>query len=209
MYEIDSKNPEIEKAKDKAMRDAMNPYIADKRNAEALPKVRIEENPELADFYTTYDPLNVTKTDKKNYEKYLESIEENEKKMIAQGGYFYQLDFKNVGGLIMPIIIEMEFEDGTKETRKFPAEIWKGDNEEISKIVYSKKKVKQFSIDPYREMADTEEFNNNFPRKTTPTRFEIYKYKSKDKENPMQQSIREREREVNVGIRKCDNLQMI
>ncbi|MFT5617180.1 MAG: hypothetical protein ACI85I_000396, partial [Arenicella sp.] len=121
-----------------------------------------------------------------------ESLGENEKKMIAQGGYFYQLDFKNVGGLVMPIIIEMEFEDGSKETRKFPAEIWRGNNEEISKIVYSKKMVKQFSVDPYREMADTEEFNNNFPRKTTPNRFEIYKRKSTKKENPMQQSIREK-----------------
>ncbi|MFT5619640.1 MAG: hypothetical protein ACI85I_002887, partial [Arenicella sp.] len=63
MYEIDSKNPEIEKAKDKAMRDAMHPYIADKRNAEEFEKVRVEESSELKDFYTTYDPLNVTKTD--------------------------------------------------------------------------------------------------------------------------------------------------
>jgi len=190
-YEIDTKNPDVEKAKLMAERDAKNPYIADVRNKKEFDKVKIEEKPSLADFYTTYDPLKVTKTDKARYERYLASLGDEEKELVNSGKFFYQLDLSNVGGLIMPVIVEMEFEDGSKEVKYFPAEIWRMDNEKINKIIVTDKKVKQFSLDPYLETADTDEENNFFPRKPIPSRFEIYKRGEYNSENPMQQSIRE------------------
>lgn len=189
-YEIDSKDPDVEKAKLMAIRDAKPEYIADTRNKDV--KKVVEKKKNLADFYNSYDPLAVTKTDREKYQKYLESLGDEEKELIKSGTYFYELELKNVGGLIMPVFVELEYEDGTKEVLRFPAEIWRMNNEHIFKIIPTKKKVKQFTLDPLLETADTETENNYFPRKPMESRFEIYKRDRYKRENPMQQAEREK-----------------
>ena len=190
-------NPDIEKPLKAAIRDAKKD-ISDMRNATSIPKTRMEESPDLKDFYNSYDPLTATKTDKEKYKKYLQSLGKEEKDLIASNTYFYQLDFKNIGGLVMPIILEMQYEDGTKEVTRIPAEIWKMNSKAVSKVFKTNKKVKQFRLDPYRETADTEEDNNYFPRKKLESRFQVYKRQqgtrgqSGGRENPMQQAAREK-----------------
>ncbi|MGB0521545.1 MAG: M1 family metallopeptidase [Flammeovirgaceae bacterium] len=192
-YEIDTKNPDVEKPKLMAIRDAKPAYIADTRNKD-MKKV-VEENKNLADFYNSYDPLAVTKTDRERYQKYVESLGEEEKELIKSGTYFYELELKNIGGLIMPVIVELEYEDGSKEIKRFPAEIWRMNNEHIFKIIHTTKKVKQFTLDPLLETADTDVENNYFPPKPVESRFEIYKRNSRKRENPMQQAEREKKSE--------------
>lgn len=191
-FELDSKDPEVEKPKQKKVRDSKTPYIAYPRN-KAFPTL-VEQKPELNDFYNTYDPLDVTNADKENYKQYQASLGEVERNMIAKSPFFYELAFKNIGGLIMPIILEFEFEDGTKEVKRLPAEIWKLDNEKVSKVFGFEKKVKNILLDPFIETADTNVENNYFPRRQIPSRFEIFKSgqgpRAISAPNPMQQAIK-------------------
>jgi hypothetical protein len=113
--------------------------------------------------------------------------------------HFYQLNFSNKGGLIMPLIIEFQFEDGTSEIQRIPAEIWRYNNEKISKVFAFDKAVSQVVLDPYLETADVNTENNYFPRQSAPSRFELFKQRGggargqSQGENPMQQQRREQQ----------------
>ena len=54
-------------------------------------------------------------------------------------------------------------------------EIWKKDNYNVSKVFPLKKEVVAVTLDPNLETADTEIYNNHWPRMVQPTRFELYK----------------------------------
>ena len=116
---------------------------------------------------------------------------EEEKATLAAKKNYYQVDFENKGGLITPLIIEFEYEDGTKEVQRIPAEVWKMNNEKISKVFALNKKLKSVNLDPLLETADIDTENNSFPRKPKPSRFEIFKQKRPAIENPMQRKKRE------------------
>jgi len=88
---------------------------------------------------------------------------------------FYELDLSNVGGLVMPIIIEWTFTDGSKEIDRIPAYIWRKDENKVTKVFAKAKEVVSVQLDPYRETADIDESNNSWPRKNQPTRFELFK----------------------------------
>ena len=76
--------------------------------------------------------------------------------------------------------------DGQKEVRKIPAEIWKMNQTTLNKVFSTNKEVKQITLDPYLETADTETDNNYFPRQQQLNRFELYKSRKRNRKNPMQ-----------------------
>ena len=81
----------------------------------------------------------------------------------------------------------MEFEDGSKEMMRIPAEIWRKNNDKASKMIVTSKKVKQFSIDPLQETADINMNNNYFPAKIIESQFQLFKDQQRTREpNPMQ-----------------------
>ena len=67
--------------------------------------------------------------------------------------------------LVMPVIMKLDFEDGTSEVRRIPAEIWRRNNELVSKVVITEKPLKQVQLDPQQETADSGSKNNYFPRR--------------------------------------------
>lgn len=75
----------------------------------------------------------------------------------------------------MPIILEWTYEDGSKEVEKIPAEVWRKNEEQVTKVFVKDKKVVSLSIDPFKETADVELSNNTFPRQETKSRFEKFK----------------------------------
>ena len=131
--------------------------------------------------------------DQQDYEKYLKGQSEDEKEIMAMNMNYYQLDFSNNGGLVMPIILEFEFMDGTTQREFIPAEIWKTNDKNVSKVFAFEKAVKGITLDPNLETADTDLENNYWPKRMIPTRFEMYKSKSRDSENPMQRAKRAEE----------------
>jgi hypothetical protein len=92
--------------------------------------------------------------------------------------YFYQLTFTNKGGLVMPIIVEWTYKDGTKETDRIPAQIWRLNEQQVVKTFMKDKEVAAIQLDPLRETADIDETNNTWGAITTPpSRFQVFKLK--------------------------------
>ena len=181
-FEPNSANAQIAKANAKKQES-----ITSQRNKTALKTTRLERRPELKDFYNSYDGSTTAAEAKSNYEDYMSGLTDEERDFIKNNPYFYQVDFKNVGGLVMPVIIEFTYADGSKETQKIPAEVWRKNNAMFSKVFMTKKKVVSFQLDPVLETADTDVYNNAYPRKEVPTRFELYrKDASYSSPNPMQ-----------------------
>lgn len=94
----------------------------------------------------------------------------------------------------MPVILEFEYSDGSKEVHRIPAEIWKMNDKEVSKVFFSEKELVRVVLDPFLETADTDRGNNYWPPKQEPTRFELFKRRSYDNENQMQRAKRAAEK---------------
>ena len=175
-FALDTQNPEITKSSAKKEAEDKRNTVARQRDKDFIKESVVEKNPDMKDFYNSYDPYKVTDADKKKYETYLASLTPDERKLVESGMNFYTLKVKNKGGLPMPVIVKMQFEDGTDSVARFPAEIWRLNDQQVSKVVTTKKKVVQWTLDPYREIADIDEESNSFPRQPAqPTRFQMFK----------------------------------
>ncbi|HZV67976.1 MAG TPA: M1 family metallopeptidase [Saprospiraceae bacterium] len=149
-----------------------NPHgLSSIRNREYIVKTQDEIDTTIRDRYTDVD---AKKTAKENYETYVKGLTPEEKAVIDKGQNYYTLTFKNKGGLVMPVIIKFVFEDGTEQVQRIPAEIWRRDNNEVSKVFITDKIIKQFVLDPYLETADIDRSNNYFPAEQQMTRFELF-----------------------------------
>lgn len=95
-----------------------------------------------------------------------------EKAKLADPKYFYHITFEKPGGLVMPIIVEMTFEDGTTETQIFPAQIWRMNDKEVSRMFATTKPVKKFMVDPKEQTADIDVTNNSWPKEPVKSKFD-------------------------------------
>ncbi|MCU0444342.1 MAG: M1 family metallopeptidase [Microscillaceae bacterium] len=105
-------------------------------------------------------------------------LSEIDKAMLTDKQYFYGVQFKNLGGLLMPLIVQMKFKDGTSETVRIPAEVWRKNPHTIHRAFITNKEVAQFVLDPELETADIDTENNTFPRKATASKFQEMKEKN-------------------------------
>ena len=99
--------------------------------------------------------------------EYIETnLSEEEKASLKIPKYFYEITFEKPGGLVMPIIVEYTYEDGTTKREKYPAQIWRLNDKQVSKVVHSTKAIVAINIDPDLETADVDTSNNSWPKKT-------------------------------------------
>lgn len=96
----------------------------------------------------------------------------DERAKFANPKYFYQVNFNKPGGLVMPLIVELTFEDGTKQMHKFPAQIWQFSDAEVSKVFATEKPVSKITVDPNQETADIDESNNVWPKQAVKSKFD-------------------------------------
>lgn len=92
--------------------------------------------------------------------------------------FFYELNFSNKGGLVMPIIVEFTFKDGTKMIDRIPAQIWRLNEQKTSKFYMHDKEVATIKLDPLRETADINESNNTWGGSETPSKFQLFKMRA-------------------------------
>ena len=169
--------------------------ISSIRNEEAIDQTYDEIDTTLRDYYTEYDPLNATILDTEEYQAYLSGLSEQERATLEADKYYYELTFENIGGLVMPIILEFTFADGTSEVKRIPAEIWRMGTERVSKVFPFTKEVVGIVLDPYLETADVDTSNNYYPSRSTISRFDLYQRGERGSENPMQRDARARARQ--------------
>lgn len=164
------------------------------RNIEEKMTFLVEKDTSLLDFYNKWDRFSVKSNAEADFQKFYESLSAIEKDIYQGQIGFYELEFNNNGGQVMPLIIEWTFSDGSKEIDNIPAYIWRKNEYQVRKVFAKSKEVVSVQLDPYRETADVDESNNSWPRKYQPSRFEIFKEKEQAKRgqsmdtNPMKEA---------------------
>jgi hypothetical protein len=121
---------------------------------------------------------------------------DDETKAKIAGKNFYELKFTNKGGLVMPIILEWTYKDGTKEIERIPAQVWRKNEKGLTKVFMKDKEVTAVRLDPMRETADIDESNNKWPAVPQPSKFTVFKQEAGGprgggggaQKNPMQTS---------------------
>ncbi len=86
--------------------------------------------------------------------------------------YFYEVTFNKPGGLVMPIIVQLTFEDGSTENQTFPAQIWRMNDNEVSRVFATQKAISKIVIDPNLETADIDTTNNVWPKEVVKSKFD-------------------------------------
>ena len=131
----------------------------------------------LRDFYWRY-ARGLEPYDSTNYEVPVnattEPLDEAGKQKIANK-HFYELSFSNKGGLVMPIIVEWSFKDGSKQVDRIPAQIWRHNENSVTKVFIKDKEVVSIKLDPMKETADVNEDNNSWGNIPPPSRFTAFK----------------------------------
>ena len=172
-YTLDTRDPYASKGRRKKKRDSEPDRLFQKRNKK-LPK-RADAFPELKDFYNKYDELDVTEKERKAHEKLLKGLSAKQKELLKTEGNFYIVSLKNLGGLVMPVVLKATYEDGSTEEIRLPAQIWRRNPDAVSKMIFTKKKLAKLELDPHREIADVDVENNYFPRRIQQSTFRLNK----------------------------------
>ena len=191
-FKINSENPDIENPIAKSKKEKNSTYIGNKRDATEISKTVTEIDKSTVDFYTKYDPFKTTPLDREDYLEFIETLDDEEKALLNSNKNYYELQFSNIGGLVMPIILEFTYTDGSSEVIRIPAEIWRRNSETIKKVFILDKELIGVKLDPFLETADIDMNNNYWPARNEPTRFQLYKLGEDEEEleNPMQRANR-------------------
>jgi len=128
-------------------------------------------------FGKGFAEFSVVPTDDRLYGEFLARVDDKSIIEDHADQNFYEITFSNNGGLMSPIIIEFTYKDGTKEIEKIPAEIWRMNEKEVTKVFMKQKEVLNISLDPMAETADTQAENNFFPKKEIKSKFQQFKEK--------------------------------
>ena len=108
----------------------------------------------------------------------MDNFTEAEREKITTPKYFYNITFEKPGGLVMPIIVEYTYADGSKDRVTYPAQIWRLNDKEVSKALATQKEIVSIKIDPYLETADIDTSNNAWPKEIKQSKFDQFKSKN-------------------------------
>lgn len=176
---LDTENPDIDNARSREEWLDKPSSLFVERNAAEGRRTWVERNPDVRDFHDDNDMFTVTNKERNSYNSFLEGLDDWERKAldraIAEDKNYYVLEFSNLGGLVMPIILGISYADGSSEEMRLPAEIWRRDSRIVRKLIVTDKDVSEIVLDPHWETADVDIENNYYPRRLIPSRVESYK----------------------------------
>ncbi|HRD57606.1 MAG TPA: M1 family metallopeptidase [Ferruginibacter sp.] len=159
----------------------------------------VDADTSLRDFYWRYarDLVKVDPTPHSvNFPANTDTLTNSEKQDIAGSTYMYELTFSNKGGLVMPLIIEWTYKDGSKEINRIDAQVWRKNENKVTKSFIKNKEVASVKLDPMRETADINESNNTWNVTSEPSKFQLFKSRGRQARgagggnNPMQKEIK-------------------
>ncbi|ESP92105.1 M1 family metallopeptidase [Pseudoalteromonas luteoviolacea] len=178
---LDTHDPDIDFSRQRQFENDKPSSLFVERNKAEGKKLWVEINPDIRDFYDDNDRFTVTNKERNEYKEFLDSLKPWERKTLSRAleedKNYYVLEFSNIGGLVMPILLELTYEDGSKESQYIPAEIWRRTPKHVRKLIVTDKNkvLTQVVVDPGWETADVDVENNHYPRRIIPSRVEAYK----------------------------------
>jgi hypothetical protein len=150
-------------------------YLVTDQATEEVKELAAQYNVSIADLgprlYLTKDGGEANAMDVPVLSTYME---ENPSAEASVPNYFYEITFEKPGGLVMPIIVEYTYADGSTKREMYPAEIWRMNDKEVSKLISSDKEIVGILLDPDLETADVDTSNNAWP-KPVETKFDEVK----------------------------------
>jgi hypothetical protein len=126
------------------------------------------------DFSAGPIEFSVRKTPDALYGEFRNRLDEKAILEKLRGKNLYELKLINTGGLVTPLIIEWTYKDGSKEIERIPAEIWRTNENEVTKVFIKEKEVTNIVIDPNFETADVNPADNVFPRRAAASKFDQF-----------------------------------
>lgn len=179
-YQIGTNDPDTEKMLERDEDLVRYPEnIVQRRNREEGRMTRVDRFEELNDFYNENDKFAVTNADRNTFKSFMDGLEDWERKAydraMQDGDYLYFVDFRNHGGLISPLPLTLTYADGTTEDLMIPAEIWRRDSKNVSKLIIRDKRIKSILLDAAHQTADANYRNNGFPQSVATDRLSLYK----------------------------------
>lgn len=188
LFQIDTRDPELEKAWQRNRDDERETTITDSRN-QGMSRL-LERDPALEDFYTSYDEYEVTPWDYAEFEKLKKKLTDKELSLLSEDAMFYAVRFHNKGGLVTPLPLRIEYANGDTEELMIPAEIWRRDTDQVTKVFIRDREIASITFDPQRRTADANEQDNYWPRQIKPSRFQMFK--ESEQPNPMRRDDEEK-----------------
>ncbi len=192
-YRISSRDPNVE-APLRRERDAATPEAptVTGNKAQGL-QTYVQKHPDAKDFYNENDAFAVNNKDLNDYTAFQEGLKEPEKSVferaLRENPYIYFMDFSNIGGLVSPLPLKFTYEDGSVKEQVIPAEIWRMNNEKVTKFFVEPKKVVSVELDARHQIADADPANNAFPQKVTPSRLELFRANQAAARNQMADAL--------------------
>lgn len=128
-----------------------------------------------SDFSKGPQEFTVMNTPEQFYGEFRSRVDDNAIRQRLEGKNIYEVKFRNVGGLVTPLVIEWTYKDGSREIERIPAEVWRINETEITKVFVKEKEVVNIVVDPNSELADVQVNNNVFPKKAPESKFDQFK----------------------------------
>jgi hypothetical protein len=148
----------------------------EKKNVKAASgDIGAKKDDKVVDFSGGPQLFTLINTPEQFYGEFKSRVDDNQIRQRLAGKNIYQIKFKNNGGLVMPLVIEWTYKDGSKEIERIPAEVWRVNENEITKVFIKDKEVLSVMLDPNEELADVNVTNNAFPKKASDSKVDQFK----------------------------------
>ena len=172
---------------DIGVEDVKKYYVTDKQTEKGRELLeRYGANPDEVDaiyvveegdkeFEKSMKGKSILENSKKLNEYVMDNFSSEERNNLKVPKYFYQVTFNKPGGLVMPLIVEFTYDDGSTEMKKYPVQVWMKNDNTVTKTIASNKEITKVVVDPDLETADVDLSNNSWPKEETPNEFEQFK----------------------------------
>ena len=207
-YQVSSQDPDIEFPLNRqAWDDRYPPSETAARDAAEGRRTRVERRPHLKDFYDENDRFVPTNKDRNDYKDFRAKLKPWElatfDRAVKAGEYVYFVDFRNLGGLVSPLPLRLTFADGSTRDMVVPAEVWRYNALEVTKLFIEKQRLVSVEFDPRHLTADANLRDNAMPRRVTPSRIELFRGRDSGR-NQMLDALAELKSDDNKGAPKAD-----
>ncbi|MEK9613031.1 MAG: M1 family metallopeptidase [Flavobacteriaceae bacterium] len=172
---------------DIGVKSAKRFYFSDQPDLEAKERLEaygydLNELPDMAykiyEGSELFDEQMVQENAVKN-SKILQDHIQQEREGKVPPKYFYEVEFEKPGGLVMPLIVEYSYADGSTERVTYPVQLWRKNDASVTKVIATNKELVSITVDPDQETADVNPDNNSWPKKEAPSEFDQFKAKIK------------------------------
>lgn len=187
-FQLNTQNPTTEKAFLKELNTNKDSFIGDELNKTSIAETINEKDKNIDDFYAKRDKYAVDALDKKDYDAFISKLSPSELAIFNANYQYYEVVFDNIGGLVSPLIIEFTFGDNSTKLVRIPAEVWRLNEKQVTKIFIFDKEVTTIRLDPFLETADVDFSNNSWPEEKQVSRYQMYQ-QQRFKGNLMQREI--------------------